>query len=294
MQAGSGQPHHYAIARCDDRAYFRVMAQKNRMIKNLMAATLSTVVLMTSCAPVKMSVSESLKLDRDEYTVSGRQGLLINQKLSFGEFRTTELKRSWTRGGGSKFGTGSIDATAEEFQNLISVEYIKRKQTVQFDMTDGKETAATYCVAKFNAKDLEIGKHTNSVLNIGMDLLKLGGWSESTYYVQIYAPHTNRPWEMLIDNQAAEAKRKTYTGLLSLSKEQYYTIVPVSQVEKKNGTTGNALAVLGFEFRNAAGKAVAAVSLIDKGMVFMGKTDPEERLLLANACAALLLQEEIG
>lgn len=264
------------------------------MVKNMMAATLSAVVLMTSCAPMKMGVSESLKQERDEYAVAGRQGLLINQKLSFGEFRTTELKRSWTKGGGSKFGTGTIGATAGEFENLISIEYIKRKQTVQFDMTDGKSTAATYCVAKFNAKDLEIGKHTNSVLNIGMDLLKLGGWSESTYYVQIYTPNTNRPWEMLIDNQAAQAKSKTYTGLLSLSKEQYYTIVPVSQVEKKNGKTSTALAVLGFEFRNAAGKAVAAVSLIDKGMVFMGKVSNEERLLLANACAALLLQEEIG
>jgi hypothetical protein len=264
------------------------------MVKSMIVAVFGAMMLMTACAPVKMGVSESLKQDRDEYKVAGRQGLLINQKLSFGEFHTTELKRSWTKGGGSKFGTGTVGATAEDFQNMISIEYIKRKQTVQFDMSDGKKTANTYCVAKFNAKDLEIGRHTNSVLNIGMDLFKLGGWSEHTYYVQIYTPGANRPWEMLIDNQAAEARRKTYTGLLSLSKEQYYTIVPVSQVEKKDGSAGNALAVLGFEFRDSAGKAVAAVSLIDKGMVFLGKVSSEERLLLANACAALLLQEEIA
>jgi len=39
---------------------------------------------------------------------------------------------------------------------------------------------------------------------------------------------------------------------------------------------------------------VAAVSLIDNGMVYLGRTTPEERFLLANACTALLLQEEIG
>jgi hypothetical protein len=126
-----------------------------------------------------------------------------------------------------------------------------------------------------------------------MDLLGLAGWSESTYYVQIYTKENDRPWEMLIDNQAAHARSKTYTGMLTLSKDKYYTIVPVTQMEK-NGKTGTALANLGFEFRDASGKAIAAVSLIDKGMVFLGKTSAEERLLLANACTALLLQEEIG
>lgn len=99
---------------------------------------------------------------------------------------------------------------------------------------------------------------------------------------------------MLIDNQAVDARSKTYTGLLSLNKDQYYSIVPVTQVEKKHGHVGSAWAVLGFEFRDPASKAVAAVSLVDNGMVFMGKVGNEERLLLANACAALLLQQDIS
>ena len=41
------------------------------------------------------------------------------------------------------------------------------------------------------------------------------------------------------------------------------------------------------------GVTVAAVSLVDNGMVFIGHTDAAERFLLANACAALLLQEAI-
>lgn len=259
-----------------------------------MVAAFGSMVLMTACAPVKIGVSDSLKAANDEYKVAGRQGLLIKQQLRFGEFNTTVIQRSWTKGGGAKFGIGQMGATAEDFQNLISFEYIKRKQTVQFDLSDGKQSASTYCVTQFNAKDLELGRHTNSVLNIGMDLLKLGGWSKHSYYVQIYTPTAARPWEMLIDNQAVDARSKTYTGLLSLSKEQYYTIAPVTKVEKKNGNTGAAWAVLGFEFRDPAGKAVAAVSLVDNGMVIMGKVAGEERLLLANACAALLLQQDIS
>lgn len=98
---------------------------------------------MTACAPVKIGVSDSLKQANDEYKVAGRQGVLIKQKLSFGEFNTTVISRSWTRGSGSKFGIGQMGATAEEFQNLISLEYIKRKQTVHFDLGDGRQSAST-------------------------------------------------------------------------------------------------------------------------------------------------------
>lgn len=251
------------------------------------------IIAFTACTPFKMAVSDSLKQDHDKYAVTGRLGILIKQKMSFGEFYTTSIKRSWTKGGSSQFGIGNVGVTAEQFESLISVEYIKRKQAIRFELSDGKNNTFAYCVSKFNSKDLEIGRNPNSILNIGMDLFNVGGRSESIYYVQVYTKNNERPWEMLIDNQAAQARSKTYTGMLTFSKEKYYTIVPVTQMEKK-GKTGKALANLGFEFRNAHGQAVAAVSLIDKGMVFMGKLSEEERLLLANACTALLLQEEIG
>jgi hypothetical protein len=64
---------------------------------------------------------------------------------------------------------------------------------------------------------------------------------------------------------------------------------------EKNGKSGNILAgSVGFELFDPQGRSVAAVSLVDKGMVFLGKGNATERFLLANACAALLLQEQIG
>jgi hypothetical protein len=151
-----------------------------------------------------------------------------------------------------------------------------------------------YCVSKFNAQDLEIGKNPNSLLNIGMDILGIGGKSTSNYYVQIFSSSSDeRPWEMVIDNQLSQARPKEYIGYLAKSKTSYYTIVPVTKLEQ-NGKSGNILAgSVGFEFRDMNGKAVAAVSLMNKGMVFLAKTTREERFLLANACTALLLQDII-
>lgn len=258
------------------------------------AVILSCIVISAvSCTPFKMSVSDDLKSNHDEYTVKGRQGILIKEKLSFGEYNTTKVKRSWTKGSSARTGIGYGGTAQQDWVNIISVEYINRRQTVNFNLSDGKNSSEVFCVSRFHAKDLQIGKSENSILNIGMDIAGIGGKSSSLYYVQIYTNDAESPWQLILDNQAAQAKAKTYIGVIAKSKTEYYTLVPVRKLEK-NGKSGNILAgSVGFEFQNPRGEAVAAVSLMDNGMVFLGKTTAEERFLLANACAALLLQQQI-
>jgi hypothetical protein len=255
---------------------------------------LAGVMFFPACTPFKMSVSDDLKQDHDEYSVKGRQGILIKQKLGFGEFATTKVKRSWTRGHSSRSGIGYTDAITRDWVNIISMEYIDKKQTMNFSLSDGVRQSDVYCVTRFNAEDLQVGKRENSLLNIGMDIAGIGNLSTSLYYVQLYTGNDEQPWQLVLDNQATQAKPGKYTGVLAKSRSEYYTIVPVTKLEK-NGKSGNTLAgSVGFEIKNPEGRSVAAVSLIDKGMVFLAKVNPEERFLLANLCAALLLQEEIG
>lgn len=263
-------------------------------MKRIVYATLSAIILTSSCTPFKMTVSDELKTNNDEYAVKGRNGTRIKQKISFGGYVTTNIKRSWTKGSSSRSGIGYWETSQHEWVNIISTEYIKRKQTIRFNLADQKNISEVYCVSRFNAKELEIGKNPNSLLNIGMDILGIGGKSSSNYYVQIYTTGKDeRPWEMIIDNQLSQSRPKEYIGYLAKSQSEYYSIVPVTKLEK-NGKSGNILAgSIGFEFRNAQGQAVAAVSLIDNGMVFLGKSNAEERFLLANACTALLLQDVI-
>ena len=252
------------------------------------------LVTIIGCAPFKMTVSDELKANNDEYTVKGKHGTRIKQKMSFGNYHTSSIKRSWTKGNSSRFGIGYWGTAQQEWVNIISTEYINKKQTIRFNLGDGKNQSDVYCVSRFNSKDLEIGKNPNSILNIGMDILGVGGKSSSNYYVQLFTSEKDeRPWEMVIDNQLSQARPKEYVGYLAKSPSEYYSIVPVTKLEK-NGKSGNILAgAIGFEFRTPGGKAVAAVSLFDKGMVFLGKISEEERFLLANACTALLLQDMI-
>lgn len=253
-----------------------------------------SLLITAACTPAKMAVSDELKASKDEYVVKGMNGTRIKQKLSFGEYATTSIKRSWIRGNSSRSGIGFGTPAQQDWVNLISTEYINKKQTIRFTLSDNANTSDVYCVSRFNARNLEVGKNPNSILNIGMDILGVGGKSTSNYYVQIFASDKDaRPWEMVIDNQLSQSRPKEYIGYLARNSAEYYSIVPVTRIETRN-RTGNILGgSIGFEFRDPKGKPVAAVSQMDKGMVFLAKISSGERFLLANACAALLLQDMI-
>lgn len=244
---------------------------------------------------MKLGLSDELKNSHDEYPVKGRQGILIKQKLSFGEFATTTVKRSWTRGTSSKEGIGfGSNPYAADYDNIIGIEYINQKQTLSFGLSDGSRHSAVYCASRFNAEELTVGNNPNSVVNIVLDLLGKGGSSTNNFYVQVYASPTDKPWQLLLDNEASQASAKSYKGVFAKSREEYYTILPVTKLESKGQLRNMPFGSAGFEIQNRQGKPVAAVSMMNNGVVFLAKNSAEERFLIANLCAALLLQEQIG
>jgi hypothetical protein len=251
------------------------------------------LALLIGCTPFKLSVSDDLKAAHDEYEVKGKDGIMIKQKLTFGEFTTEKVKRSWTKGTSGRFGIGSRNTPSGEWENIISVEYINKKQTLNFSLTDGQLNSEVFCVSKFNSKDLQLGPEENSILNIGIDLFGAGYSSTSTYYVQVYTGNDGKPWQLLLDNQQSQMRSKSYVGYFAKNRNEYYTIHPASKIEKNGKSGSTLLGAVGFEIHDQNGRAVAAVSLMNKGMVFLGKTTREERFLMANVCAALLLQQHI-
>jgi hypothetical protein len=253
-----------------------------------------TIALFTNCTTPKMALQDGWQT-KEEYAVNGKRKIFAKESMSFGDYRTTEVKRSWIKGSTSRIGIAKGNVTDPYYENIISSESVKKKQTVRFKMEDSKQNQSeVYCISKFKSKQLLIGKNENSILNIATDIFGIGSSSESSYYVQLYTNKSNQPWEMLIDNQAAQEKAKTYIGYLSLNRDTYYTITPVYKMEDKNGVARNLpFGSIGFEIKNKQGEPVAAISKLDKGMVYFQNISNEEKFLLANACTALLLQDLI-
>lgn len=252
-----------------------------------------TIFILVNCTPARIALDKTQWQQTEELSVKGRQGFLVKQKLSFGNYQSSAVKRSWTKG--SSWGQGI--ALQNDWIDQVYFERGHRKQTVRFRLSDGRgrESEVT-AFAKLRWKDLRFNSKPNHIVNIIGDILAIGDESQSTYAVRIVTEQSSEPWEMLIDNQAAQVHAKKYRGLLARSRDDYYEIVPVSKLLNKKGEAVSLPfgGSVGFEFRNRQGIPVAAVSLIDGGVVYFNLGDEKEKFLLANAAAALLLQEEIG
>jgi hypothetical protein len=219
-----------------------------------------------------------------ELPVKGRQGLLINQKLTFGEFKTGKVHRSWTKGHDVNLGP----------YEAIWVKYSDRKQTFRFTMSDeAGNNAETFCIAKTNAEDWSIGNNPNSIPNLMIEVLGLDGPSDNTFAAEIFMKDEAAPWRLQLDIQEAQRNSQKYVGYLAHGRDEYYTLHPVTKVDVNGKKRAIPMGSAGFEIKSKSGVSVAAVSLIDAGKVYISSTEPKEKLLLANACAALLLHQSL-
>jgi hypothetical protein len=236
----------------------------------------------------KLATTEPLRSNQEELKVKGRQGLLIKQKLTIGEgqYYTTKVKRSAIRRWSA--GTG--------LTNLIWTEHAEGKQSINFRLTNGKDTSDVHCVSNVETDDLIIGANPDWAPNQVTSILRIGTDDQrNNFSVAIYMPGEDQPWELFLDNTAAQLRRKSYTGYVDRGKD-YYMIVPVWQIEKKNGNIVDLpFGSTGFEIQTKDGVAIAAVSLVNNGLVFMDKRlDDKTKFLVANISAALLLQSDIS
>ena len=183
----------------------------------------------------------------------------------------------------------------QDYKRIITSEKVKKNQTLYFALEDSLgNQARAYCITNFKSRDLTLGDNPNSIINIFGDILGLGDDSSNLFYAMFYDAQATNRWELMLDNQEAQAKPKTYVGYLAKGREDYYTIRPLSRVVNKKGKVGiMPFGSAGFEIRNKKGKALAAVSMIDQGVVYLTDLSPEEKILLSGVCTALLLQEQI-
>ncbi|HEX8561643.1 MAG TPA: hypothetical protein VF676_01570 [Flavobacterium sp.] len=252
-------------------------------------------VMVWGCTPFQPALSLTDRSKVEEYPVKGRQGLLINQKLSFAGYETSKVKRSWTKGGNSRIPVSGGLAVDILYPDLISMGYSNRNQSFHFKMNDATGNASdVYAASEFESEDLQLGSNPNSLGNILEDVFGKNDYAENLFYVQIFVNNQPQPWQLALDNQAAQRDATEYTGIFALDKDHYYTLRPITKIAGKNGPADMPFGSVGFEVLNPQGEFVAAVSLMDNGMVYFDAKYPKERFLLANLCAALLLQQDVS
>lgn len=263
------------------------------MKKNLSLALLCLSVM--GCTPFKPAIRNADINSLTEYKVKGRQGILINQKLSFGEYTTSKVKRSWTKGGNTRIPLTGSPLVNFHYPVILSIENSNRSQTFGFQMKDGlQNNTDVYASSAFASEQLLVGNNPNSIVNIITEIT--GQQLEQSYmfYAQVFVNQDAQPWELVLDNNASQRDAKQYVGFFGYDATRYYTLKPITELQTSKGPKPIWMGSVGYEICNPNNQAVAAVSLMDNGLVYLAATNPEERFLLANLCATLLLQQNIA
>lgn len=245
------------------------------------------LAIAASCTPMQPALTASSTSQIEALPVKGRQGLLINQKLSFGDFQTSRVKRSWTREGENIFGipVGRFNRDFLSYQNS------GKDQDFFFAMEDpAGNRAEVFALSHLASQDIQLDKSSGT---FSKDIFSINLKSENIFYLQLFLNDDNSAWELLLDNEAAQIFAKEYQGIFAYDEDNFYTLKPITQVQGKKGPEDLLLGSIGYEIFNKQEQPIAAVSLVDSGSVYLFTDDPGERFLMANLCAALLLQEDL-
>jgi hypothetical protein len=263
------------IYRVGVNPFLVVLTIRTMKQKTMLTIFIGLVVLAYACKAPQMLVNSELRENSPAFAVKGRNGFLVGQKISFGPYKTEEVKRGWIK---------------THQSNFFFINNQSGEQSIHFTLTDslGNNYTAN-CAGHLKKEQTDLGfflGHNNNPI-IG-ELMKITEEYEETYAVTIEAD-TQTVWNMLVANRHVVRYKGKYKGLL-YSQNQTVEINPVRNVEGSNIPFPD---VIGFEF-TMNGKAIGAVEVLNKGKVFISP-DIDEKLkgVVATAAAALLLQTDL-
>ncbi len=257
------------------------------------ALWVAVLLVMAGCNTYKIALNDPVWNDNVPYAVEGRMQTVLQKKpLRFAEFHTTLVKTSWRKTTRQYEDIGGF--VTGYYNNIAAVIYEQSNSSRRFILANNKgQEAKVLTFHKVRASNYLLGNQVE--LNLDYLLRTLGldrRQTENSYYVQVFEPGSERPWELVLDNDAIELNPKNYAGYFALDQDHYYTIRPVNKLIGKNGPSSFPVGHVGYEVCNASGHAVAAVSLLGKTSVYLADDmEPDERFLMADLCAALLLHE---
>ena len=228
---------------------------------------LLALVFLASCKTPNIVVSESLKTNTNVYDASGRQGFQFNQVVRFGDYYTSKIKRGWTK---------SRDIT-------FVMRFQKAQQKLSFmQFAPDSSSAEVLAVSKFKNNEIELLR----------DFLSYSTQYENTFAGTIITSgDSSQSWEFMIHNPESSLPRYADCGVANSADGKVISIRGVKKIE--NQSNWIQLDNHGFEF-TMDGKAVAAVSTINKGRVWLhNELSSSDKLVIASLSTALLVRHSI-
>lgn len=222
------------------------------------------VLSLASCSTPQMAVDNELQ-SSTAMSVKGRQGWMLNQHLSFGEFTTGKVKRGWLK----------------SYDIPFIVRFSGAKEKLSYDLTDsGGNTAEVFCMGKLREQDLPL---FNQLFEVNLN------WQDA-FSGTISLNEGRQHYDFLVTDLNQNNWFRPAEGFIRY-RDGLIEIQPVDKLS--NGKRALGMEALGFQFVYK-GEVVGAVETLNNGRVWLKDgLAPDLRLILGSVSAALLLRSEL-
>lgn len=217
------------------------------------------------CKTPELGINPELKADA--MAVKGRNGWLLKQTISYGDFKTDKVRRGWTR--------------SYNFPFFLRFQGAKEKLSFTQFGPNGTSAKVAF-VSSFKTVELPL---VNSYFNVPVSY-------KNFFAGTVVLNNGVQNWDFIIHNPDGDFMReKASAGMIKNGTQ----VVEIHAIRSIKGQPKwlEKLAVYGHEF-SQNGKVVAAISNINKGTVWIDPAlDSDRKTLIAAVATGLLLRRDM-
>lgn len=261
------------------------------------------IVLFSSCTAAKIAVPTQFSSQATEYPVKGLQGWQINQKLSFGQFNTSKIRRGWDFNSSvryTKFNMRPEEAILRVLDISTDRNTNTQRNKFQYTLESGNLMTEIFATEKFKENQL-VYKSNNPWI---------GNASKTNRYEYAFTAAilpmeagNNDPWSLVLINRY-DIKNDTARRLFDrpyVEEEGYATNgkenIAIRPLRLENVTTRNGKQtkvfggkmLTGYELRWDDG-VVGIIDILDNKIWIVNDLPENEKLILASISSAILLK----
>ena len=263
----------------------------------------ATIILFASCTTAKVSVPDKFSSQATKMPVKGLNGWMVNQKLSFGPYQTSKVKRGWDFASSvsySKFSLQPEEALLKVFDINTDKNTNTQKNKFQYTLQDGNNVTEIFATERFQEKQLKYRSNNPWI----------GSASKTNRYEYAFTasilPLNERnddPWSLVLVNKY-DLSKDTARGLFSppyVEEEGYATngneniaIRPL-RIDKVTTKSGKDTKVFGGKLLSGYeiswdGGVVGIIDILDNSLWLANNLDGKDKLIVSSIASAILLK----
>jgi hypothetical protein len=264
---------------------------------------LVTIVAITSCTTAKLPVGEDLSTQSTKMPVKGLNGWMLNQRLTFGNYQTSKIKRGWDFQSSlqyTKFSISPEEAILKVFEIDTDNKRLKQKNKFQYSIEGENAIAEVYATEEFSEKQL-IYKSNNPWIGSASKTKKYN-YSFTAAIVPLTTKNA-AAWSLVLINTYDVNKdtNREILGRPNVEEEGYATngsesiaIAPM-RVDKVAGKGGKETKVLGGNLLGGYqlsinNKPIAIIDILDNSIRIANNLEPAKKIVVSSIASAILLK----